>query len=106
MITVSVQRYNRKNTWKLIVKGHSYLGETGNDILCSAVSVLCENLGHSLEALLKMRVEIEKTKGLYKLSINKEKATNESELLFASCILGLRSLFHQYPKHIQIEEKK
>ncbi len=81
------------------------LAAKGKDILCAAVSVLTENLSHSLQVLLNLPVEIQAEKGLYKTNIGPEHVSDASNLLFASTVLGLRVLAKQFPERLEIKEK-
>jgi uncharacterized protein len=86
----------------LTLKGHAGLSEKGTDILCAAVSVLSENLGESLQHLLSIPADVTKAGGLYSVRIKKSQATNQTELLFSSVLLGLQVLQKQYPERIHI----
>ncbi len=88
----------------LRAEGHALFRKASKDVLCAAVSVLVENLAHSLRLLLRIPIAAEAKKGLYKIAIQEKDMCGESDLLFASALLGLQSLARQYPKHIHIEE--
>lgn len=108
----------------LSVTGHAGLETAGQDVLCAAVSVLCENLAHSLQALLPLveignsmnnnknvkrnwkskELKIQKAKGLLSIDLAIECADNASELLFNAVLLGLNTLAQQYPQHLQLED--
>jgi len=89
----------------LEVSGHARLCEAGTDVLCAAVSVLTENLGASLELLLRVKMDIMAKKGYYKATISKKEIGPDTDLLFASALLGLQSLAKDHPDRIQIEEE-
>ena len=109
IIVTRIWKLSEKNsescTLGLEVEGHAQLAPQGKDILCAAVSVLSENLANSLGSLLGLPLEIEAKKGLYKLALLPELASEESELLFSSAFLGLGVLARQYPKRIELKER-
>ena len=106
MIKVLFKQNQKEQFTLLKTEGHAHLDIDGKDILCSAVSVLTENLSNCLKALLNLPVTIEEAKGLYSIYIESEFVCDESDLLFASVIFGLRVLAKQYPDRISVEEIK
>ncbi len=86
------------------MEGHSTLSTKGADILCAAVSVLSENLGYSLEELLKKNPQVEKQEGYYRLELQSDQRDRDSDLLIASTALGLRILAEQYPERVKLFE--
>ncbi len=104
MIQIKVTHDSEEHIVALELEGHSFLTAEGTDILCAAVSVLSENLGNSLRAILNLPVTIEEAKGLYSICMDLDSACYESDLLFASAILGYRVLAKQYPDRIEIKE--
>lgn len=88
---------------RLRVTGHSYWSEAGTDIVCAAVSVLVENLGHSLQLLLGAEPVIEKSSGLYDLHVAPKGRGEQVDLLVAATLLGLRSIAEQYPQRVELD---
>ena len=104
MIQIQVFQNQEGRVYSLQIKGHSLLSNAGTDILCAAISVLSENLANSLRAILNLSITIEEAKGLYMIHLDPDFAYDESDLLFASVILGYRVLAKQYPNRIEIQE--
>ncbi len=71
-------------------------------MLCAAVSVLAENLGASLERIVGAPVQIEKGEGRYRLTLSEEAANPATDLLFASALLGLKSIARQFPERVEL----
>ncbi|PNH21250.1 hypothetical protein B6K86_00415 [Lachnospiraceae bacterium] len=77
--------------------GHAGYDQSGFDIICSAVSVLEQNLANSVHALTDARFtcEIDEKTGTFLFQLidqNDEKAG----LLLASCLLGLEAVQEAY----------
>ncbi|MCE9600418.1 MAG: ribosomal-processing cysteine protease Prp [Spirochaetia bacterium] len=82
----------------LKVEGHSI--KTTELDLCSAISILTENLESSLTLLVKANPRVQKSDGYFEIESIDEPASN---LLFASTLLGLRTLAKQYATGLQVE---
>lgn len=93
-----VQFRQTGGTLFLKVEGHS-VKHTALD-LCSAISILTENLETSLVLLLKKSPNVTKSDGYFEIETDDETGSN---LLFASTLLGLRSLAKQFPTGLQVE---
>jgi uncharacterized protein YsxB (DUF464 family) len=88
----------------LEVNGHAGLSEAGSDIVCAAVSVLAENLVAGLRALLKQAPEVVTGNGRLECRMDTADLSYESDLLFASTMLGLKAVARQYPERVIIVE--
>lgn len=93
-----VQFRQTGGTLFLKVEGHS-IKNTAVD-LCSAISILTENLESSLALLVKANPRVQKSDGYFEVESPDEPASN---LLFASTLLGLRTLAKKYPTGLQVE---
>ncbi|MBL8020495.1 MAG: ribosomal-processing cysteine protease Prp [Leptospirales bacterium] len=82
----------------LKVEGHS-IKTTAVD-LCSAISILTENLEASLTLLLRKTPRVIKSDGYFEIDTEDDSGSN---LLFASALLGLRTLAKQYPSGLHVE---
>ncbi len=78
------------------------LAAAGSDIVCAAASVLAENLAAALVELCGLDVERRALGGDFHLAIQPGSATEASDLLFASTLLGLRALAAQHPDRVQV----
>lgn len=95
MIEVSIDKDLEGNIKSLTISGHAGYGEYGQDIVCSAVSVLAINLVNSIEEFTDDKFELDMDDGYFKLILNSGLSTS-SKLLLDSCILGIKSIKKQY----------
>lgn len=84
------------------MRGHAGLAAAGSDIVCAAASVLADNLAAGLERLCGVRLDRQAASGYLQLQIALEDSTPETELLFASAALGLRSVAAEHPLRVQV----
>lgn len=103
MIKVGIYQSAERLTTEIRVVGHAGLSNPGTDIVCAAVSVLSENLGNSIQQILGLNPMIRSSEGYYSLKINDKDAQRDTELLFASFVLGIRSLQTMHPDRISME---
>lgn len=83
-------------------EGHTGFGSLGNDILCSAVSVIIQSLlGYAEEKQLLCSYDI--SEGKIKMIIKKDGRIDYSA---GVCIYGLKVLSEQYPSNIKIKIDK
>jgi uncharacterized protein len=102
LIKVDFFLINETQPTGLVLTGHAGLEKKGADILCAAVSVLSENLGESLQQLLKVDAQVKKDDGFYSVKIKSDQVSRQTELLFSSVLLGMQVLQKQYPERIYI----
>ena len=103
MIEVRIQALPGGRISGVEVTGHSGRSRKGSDILCAAVSVLAENLAASLKVILNLNPEIESGDGLLSVSLDPNELSSQTDLLFASLILGMKALEASYPENIRLE---
>lgn len=95
MIVVNV------STTGITVNGHAKYAEAGKDIICSAVSVLTQNLIRSVEALTDDSVDYEILPGHIK--INYEDLSEKGQLLVDSFFIGISEIVQAYgEEYVQI----
>ena len=89
------------------MRDHADSGEYGQDIVCSAVSVLAINTVNSLEKLANANLNIvsdDENGGLLEVHVSENFLSNESvKLLLASLKLGLEDVEKMYGDFIKIE---
>lgn len=71
----------------LTVDGHAGYAETGNDIICAAVSVLAQGLIHSLDALTDDRIFYQIRDG--HIDIEYENLSEQGKLLIDSFFIAV-----------------
>lgn len=82
--------------------GHAGYGINGEDIVCSAVSVLTINTVNSIEKFTTDKFNANMEDGLLTFSFIDKNISHESQLLTNSLILGIEGIAHDYRKYIQI----
>lgn len=90
-----------------VLKGHAGAGEYGQDIVCSAVSVLAINTVNSLEKLAEVSPQVlsdDKNGGLLDVQLSDDQVQQaRAQLLLKSFELGLRDVAKSYGKYIKIK---
>ena len=85
------------------ISGHAGYGESGNDIVCAAVSALSENLVNSVEAFTGDKPEslaVNEEEGFLHFTLSE--VSTETELLLKSFRLGIEIIQKEYPEYLQI----
>ncbi len=84
---------------RITCKGHTGYARSGNDIVCSAVSVLVINTINSLDALTdaKLLVDSDEEEGFIDCQLLGN-PDEKSRLLLDSMVLGLQMVVSQYGK--------
>lgn len=86
----------------LTVDGHAGYAETGNDIICAAVSVLAQNFVNSVGALTEDRMECQIWDG--HMDIKWKSLSKQGELLADSFFIGICSIVNTYgERYVQIK---
>ena len=96
MIAVNITRTG------LTVDGHAGYAETGNDIICAAVSALAQGLVHSLEALTDDRISYRVMDG--HIDIEYENLSEQGRLLIDSFFIAVSAVQATYGnEYVHIE---
>ncbi len=89
--------------------GHSGYAEEGQDIVCSAVSVLTQNLAQGLTEVvgIKPTVVVDEDIPHFSLTLPELDAEkmHEAQLLVNTTYLGLKDIANQFKKYVSIKEK-
>ena len=78
------------------VEGHAGYAKKGQDIICSAVSVLATNTVNSVEALTNDKFSCKQTEDGFLELILVEDVSKESRLLLDSFFLGIEATVQEY----------
>lgn len=78
----------------LTVDGHAGYAETGNDIICAAVSALAQGLVHSLEALTDDKISCQFGDG--HIGIKYENLSEQGKLLIDSFFIAVSDIQMTY----------
>ncbi len=99
MIKCTVEKDERVKS--VVITGHANYGAYGEDIVCSAVSMLSYAIANKLIQLgFKQTVKITDNKFEFKNNVD----AMEADLLLDTLVEGLYMVVDQYSKHIKIRE--
>jgi uncharacterized protein len=93
---------------ELWVSGHAGSAPKGEDIICSAVSVLVQTYYFSLVRLLKVDTEPDVRDGYFFLRLPDNLGTDIEEkaaLLAESMLVGLEEINRSYPGFLEVTEE-
>ena len=87
-------------------EGHAGYAEYGNDIVCSAVSMLVINTVNSIDAFTECSLQVTENEKSGKIQTVFPDGTDEKAgLLMDALVLGLQSIEEQYGRsHIRLEQ--
>lgn len=86
----------------LTVDGHAGYAETGNDIICAAVSALTQGLIHSMESLTDDRISYRIASG--HVDIKYKNLSEQGKLLIDSFFIAVSDIQLSYgEKYVRIE---
>ena len=99
MTTVTIIKSKNGEYKEVICSGHAGFAQAGEDIVCSAISMLVINTINSLDRLTRTQHEVhsEEESGLIKFRLLKE-PDEGGKLLLDSMILGLQNVVAEYGK--------
>ena len=107
MIEVLITRDKSMDIIGFKVSGHALFAEAGNDIICSAVSMLTINTVNAIEQFLPdepMVINIDRKKCFIEARLT-EKPSDRSEILLRTFHLGMVSIEEQYGrKYVKVLE--
>lgn len=89
------------------ISGHAGYAYSGEDIVCSAISILTTTTVNSVEKFTSdlFSVEVDEESGRMDFSFTDE-PSSESKLLLESMVLGLRMISTEYTDFIRINIKE
>ena len=108
MVTIIVCKNSKEEVIALRVNGHAGYAEQGQDIVCSAVSVLTLNTINSISHLLGIKLLPESKVGLLECKFPEqedEKLQEKMQLLLKSMLLGVQAIKDNYSDYIKFEMK-
>jgi len=90
------------------VEGHAGFGDSGEDLVCAAVSVLTQTavlgLDHHLSA--SPEVEVDKGRLLCRLPHLTVKDAERAEVILRTMYLGLMAIAEEYDQYIQVKKRR
>ena len=91
------------DVWRLAVDGHAGYDDTGRDIVCSAMSMLCCALGAALEDQPGVvDLAIERAPGRYHLTLWVDEKDQAARGMIRMAEMGLGMVAQAYPLHVKI----
>ena len=99
MTTVTIIKSKNGEYKEVICSGHAGFAQAGEDIVCSAISMLVINTINSLDRLTRTQIKVhsEEVSGLITFRLLNE-PDEGGKLLLDSMILGLQSVVAEYGK--------
>lgn len=82
------------------VKGHAGFAPHGQDIVCAAVSILCQTLIQSINDLTMDSIECAVESG--NVNIKYKILSEKAQFLIESFFVGIKMLADNYPEHVQM----
>ncbi len=83
--------------------GHAAYAEAGQDIVCSAVSVLTETCVNTLERVAQVRPVVRTGPGFLAARLPKGTENRDADILLRGMTEGLRDIAAQYPDHFRLD---
>lgn len=84
------------------LSGHSGAGESGTDIVCSAVSSAVYMAANTILEIMKIEAKAEVTDGYFKFEMNLEDS-KKAKVITDGLYLHLGELQSQYPNNLKLE---
>lgn len=100
MIRCEVKQHNQAIR-SFRISGHAGFADSGEDVVCAAVSVLVINAINSCEALLGDEPDVKETEEELLCRL-RNFDSERVQLLFQSMVYGLRDIAKQYPQHVRV----
>ncbi len=89
----------------LRAQGHAGAGIHGEDIVCSAISVLTQTAVNALEAIAGVRTSPKVKDGLLEMHLPRELTEDQaqtSQVILGTVVQGLTDVQNSYPKFVRI----
>lgn len=84
------------------VRGHADYAESGQDIVCAAVSILVYNAVNSCERFAGVSLQVMDVSNQLSCRVP-QPHSKEAQLLLRSMVFGIEQLIEQYPEHVQMK---
>lgn len=89
------------------VKGHADYADSGEDIVCAAVSALTVNAVNSIEYFTSDKFTYKNKSGFFEFRFKENTSGSEAQLLLHSLLLGLQAIQKDYSsKYISVTSKE
>lgn len=91
------------------ISGHTGYAESGEDIVCAAVSAITQTAVMGIQNLVKCPAAFETEDGELRFMLDKSvkgKSLEQAELILGTMLLGLRSVKNEYGKYLKLTERE
>ena len=107
MTKITITKTSDDNYKRIECKGHAGYADSGEDIVCAAISVLTINTMNSIENFTddKFTCSQDEKKGIIVMEFE-DAPSKEAELLLKSYELGVTSIFKQYRNYLNIKFRR
>lgn len=111
MVKVKINRNSKSKIYGFELSGHADFSDNGDDIICSAVSILVINTINAIETFTneEFRTDADEIEGgfiKYALPLIKSGQENHDvELLLETMLLGLNNIENEYGCYIKINDE-
>ncbi|OEF98358.1 ribosomal-processing cysteine protease Prp [Desulfuribacillus alkaliarsenatis] len=108
MVEIIVYKNRADEVVSFQVHGHAGYADQGQDIVCSAVSVLTLNTVNSISHLLGIKLEPTSDLGILECHFPKQQDLLQQEkmqLLLQSMVLGIQAIKDNYSEYIEYKTK-
>ena len=95
----------KKIKYSLTATGHAGYAQVGQDIVCSAISILLFTLANALDDFGAADLKVSLEPGESEISCTATWADEEIHSFFKFVMEGLELLEEQYPDHVEILEE-
>ena len=109
MILISVYRNPNEVVEQFVIEGHAHMAESGQDIVCAAVSALGQTTVLSLYQIADIDIIYEIKKGYLRCKLPKnltEEELYKTKLLVDTMLLGLKNIQESYPQYVEIYDRE
>jgi uncharacterized protein len=111
MIKIHVERDERGQLERILIKGHAYYDDPGKDIVCAAVSGISVGLVNAVEKLLGVRVHAaDDHPGKLDCRVPRDladpKKIAEVRLLLEAMLVSLHDVADEAPAFVKIFDKQ
>ncbi len=103
MTKITIFKKNEK-IWAFQVKGHTGFAESGNDIVCSAISTATQMALVGLKEVLKLDVESDIKDGYMQVKLLQDNA--QAQAILCSMEKTLADIAKNYARNVKMEVKK
>lgn len=106
MITVTISAVPSGDLYKVEVEGHANQAEYGQDIVCSAISILSTTTLNGLTEIAKAEVDYVIEDGYMKFEVDTNKMNNSIKVLLDTFEIGVKSMLEDYGQYIRLVKKE